>query len=125
MRGLILIILFLSQSVFCQVGRMNKFFMKRGEELVFFDGEKLTTVTTGNLQLCFPFILKGTDLYQINLRPVLSTALIARGVTKVFNYNYLIGDKLYTIVDGKGFFVASGVTDVYNNCPDPYKPAGY
>jgi hypothetical protein len=125
MRGLILLLLFLSHSVFAQVGRVNKFFIKKGEELVYFDGEKLTTITTGNVQLCFPFVLKGTDLYQLTLKPNMSFTLIARGVTKVFNNNYLVGDKLYTVVDGKGVYVANGVTDVYNNCPDPYRPTGY
>lgn len=125
MRGLILILIFLSPSVFAQVGRTSKFFIKRGEELVYFNGQTLTTITTGSFQLCYPFVLKGGDLYQLTLNPTLSFNLIARGVTKVFNGNYLVGDKLYSVVDGKSVYISSGVTDVYNNCPDPYRPTGY
>lgn len=125
MRVVVLIFLFLSPSVFCQIGNTPRFFIKRGEELVFFDGQSLRTITTGDIKLCFPFVLKGTDLYQLTLRPTISFTLIARGVTKVFNNNYLVGDKLYSVVNGKGVFITSGVTDVYNNCPDPYRPEGY
>ena len=125
MRGLILISLFLGQSVFAQVGRINKFFIKRGEELVYFDGEKLTSITAGVTQLCFPYVLKGTDLYQLTIKPILDFHLVAHNVTRVFNNNYLVKDKLYTVVDGKSVYVTDGVTDVYNGCPDPYKPTGF
>jgi len=125
MRALILVLFFLSQSGFCQFSGLQKFFIKKGDELVFFDGQKLTTVTSGNIQLCFPFILKGTDLYNLSVNPVISLQLIARGVTKVFNNNFLVKDKLYSFVNGKVVYLTDGVTDVYNNCPDPYKPGGY
>lgn len=113
------------QNGFGQITSVNKFFMAKGDELIFYDGEKLNTITTGITQLCFPLVLKGSDLYHLTLKPVLSFQLIARGVTKVFNNNYLIRDKLYTVLDGKGVYITSGVTDVYNSCPDPYNPRAY
>lgn len=123
MRFLIFIIF--CQTVFAQIEQRDRFFITKGEQLIFYNGEKLTPVTTGATQLCFPFFLKGEDYYQINFAPVLSTRLIAQGVTKVFGNNYLIKDRLYSVVDGKGVFITSGVTDVYNSCPNPYQPRSY
>lgn len=125
MRYFIILLFLIFQNGFGQMTNPNKFFIKKGDQLVYYDGENLNPITTGNIQLCFPYILKGTDLYQITLKPVLSYQLVARGVTKVFNNNYLIRDKLFTIVAGKGVYVTDGVTDVYNSCPDPYNPRTY
>ncbi len=116
-------------SIFCQclmaqVGTVNRFFFAKENSLYYFDGAKTVPIVKNldQLTICFPYFLRNGDLYQVSIQPVVTYQLIARGVTKVFNNHYLIRDKLYTIINSKGTFVADNVTDVYDSCPDPHYP---
>jgi hypothetical protein len=117
--------MFFVHTSFGQLFEPNKFFLAKGNELLYWDGAALTSVIRDTSKLCFPFVLKGKDLFMIHFKPVLGVAKVATGVTQVFANGYLIGSNLYTVKDGRGVYVTNGVTEVYNNCPDPYYPRFY
>ena len=125
MKRFALFLIFFTPISFAQLNSNNAYFIAKGQDLYYWDTATLQKVISGATQLCFPLLLKGTDLYNIEVKPVLALTLVSRGVTKVFNNNYLIRDKLYTMVDGIGVYVTDGVTEVYNQCPDPSNRRAY
>jgi len=97
----------------------------KGKELYLMEGKERRFVTRDVTQLCFPYLLKGKDLYYMVKNDLARILRVMTDIDGLYAGKFLKGGKLYLLKEDKYEFVTSGVTQVFDACPPLHYPEIY
>jgi hypothetical protein len=118
---LVFFLLIFTTSIFSA----EQYFIQKKDELYLISGKKRVFITRDVTNICFPYLLKGKDLYYMVKNDLTRVLLVIQNIDALFAGSFVKGGNLYRLNENRYEFITSGVTKVFNACPPVNYPEIY